>query len=141
MTTDPSCDFCGIVAGREAAEIIERAERWVAFFPLHPATPGHTLIIPTQHVSDFWQAEPAVATDVSAAAHRIGRAIRHALAPDGLNLITSAGETAEQTVFHLHLHVVPRWPGDRIDRIWPPSTDGAVHDLPSIARTIRSTLS
>jgi histidine triad (HIT) family protein len=67
-----------------------------------------------------------------AAAIRVGHAIDQALSPEGMNLITSAGQTAEQTVFHLHLHVVPRWQRDGFGSIWPPS-DGKFDD-PSLER-------
>jgi histidine triad (HIT) family protein len=95
---------------------------WVAFFPLEPATPGHTLIIPREHVSDLWAASPELAAELMRAAVQVGRAIQEALAPEGMNLITSAGTVAEQTIFHLHLHVVPRWKRDGFGAIWPRGT-------------------
>jgi histidine triad (HIT) family protein len=118
--TDPSCEFCAIARGENtAAEVVCEDENWVAFFPLNPATPGHTLVIPRVHVSDLWEVDALLGADLMAAAIRVGRAIKASLNPEGMNLITSAGETAEQTVFHLHLHVVPRWRRDGFGRIWP----------------------
>lgn len=117
---EPDCDFCAIGRGDdESAEIVCARPMWVAFFPLEPATPGHTLIIPRAHVADLWEAEPALAAELMEAALIVGRAIAAASAPEGMNLITSAGSAAEQTVFHLHLHVVPRWHEDGFDEIWP----------------------
>lgn len=114
------CAFCRIARGEDkAAEVVCEGTGWIAFFPLNPATPGHTLIIPRSHVADLWNAEPSLGSELMAAAIRVGRAIDRALKPEGMNLITSAGETAEQTVFHLHLHVVPRWHRDGFGRIWP----------------------
>lgn len=100
--------------------VVAQAPGWVAFFPFEPATPGHTLVIPREHAPDFWALAPDVACDVAAAAGKVGRAIDQALQPQGMNLITSAGSVAEQTVFHTHLHVVPRWSEDGFGRIWPP---------------------
>jgi histidine triad (HIT) family protein len=122
------CDFCSIARGEDpSAEIICEGDSWVAFFPLHPATLGHTLVIPRSHVADLWKIEPPLSDHLMTAVIHVGRAIQAALAPEGMNLITSAGEIAEQTVFHLHLHLVPRWPGDGFGAIWPPA--GANKDL------------
>jgi len=114
------CDFCQIARGESSgADIICSGVNWVAFFPLNPATPGHTLVIPRKHVPDLWQVEFELGHDLMDAVIKVGRAIQSALRPEGINLITSAGETAEQTVFHLHLHLVPRWHEDGFGRIWP----------------------
>ena len=70
-------------------------------------------------MADIWQVDSPLAADLMVAMIRVGRAINQALTPEGMNLITSAGEMAEQTVFHLHLHLVPRWQGDGFGPIWP----------------------
>ena len=114
------CDFCRIAHGEDnSVELVFDEESWIAFFPLNPATPGHTLVIPRVHVADLWQVEPTQGADLMAAVIKVGRAIEFALNPEGMNLITSAGEAAEQTVFHLHMHLVPRWTHDGFGRIWP----------------------
>jgi histidine triad (HIT) family protein len=115
-----NCEFCAIARGQDSSvEVVCEAEEWVAFFPLEPATPGHTLIIPRAHVPNLWKVSPSLAADLMAAIVRVGNAIEDALHPEGMNLITSAGSVAEQTVFHLHLHLVPRWTRDGFGRIWP----------------------
>src|SRR4051794_31111282 len=102
----PGCDFCAIARNEdEQVEIVCEGRSWLAFFPLNPATPGHTLVIPRTHIVDLWELRPPLTGEMMEAVVRVGRAIRSALHPDGINLITSAGQTAEQTVFHLHLHV------------------------------------
>lgn len=117
---DQDCEFCAIAHGKDrSAEVVCEDKDWVAFFPLNPATPGHTLVIPRAHVADLWQVEPHLSAELMAAVIRVGRAIDQALKPQGMNLISSAGETAEQTIFHLHLHVVPRWRKDGFGKIWP----------------------
>jgi histidine triad (HIT) family protein len=114
------CAFCAIGRGDDAAaEIVCTGALWVAFFPLEPATPGHTLIIPRDHVLDLWAAEPELAAELMCAAVAVGTAIQRVVRPEGMNLITSAGSAAEQTVFHLHLHVIPRWGRDGFGEIWP----------------------
>ena len=115
------CPFCAIVRGGDpSAEVICEDGMWVAFFPRDPATPGHTLVIPRRHVRDLWVLDPSESAALMSGVIRVGRAIDAALAPEGMNLITSSGKAAEQSVFHLHLHVVPRWRSDGFGRIWPP---------------------
>jgi histidine triad (HIT) family protein len=139
VTTDAeSCDFCKIARGDAEAEVVCEGEHWVAFFPLHPATPGHTLIIPREHVENLWAASLSVGGELMQAAIEVGRAIQDALQPDGLNLISSAGAAAEQTVPHLHLHVVPRWDDDAFGRIWPPQKETADEVVRAAAIRIRA---
>lgn len=117
---DLDCAFCAIARGEDrSVETVCEGEDWVAFFPLEPATPGHTLVIPKGHVANLWDVPPQLSAALMNAVIRVGRAIEQALRPDGMNLISSAGRVAEQTVFHLHLHVVPRWENDDFGPIWP----------------------
>jgi histidine triad (HIT) family protein len=135
------CDFCAIGQRDRPAEVVCTGAAWIAFFPIEPATPGHTLVIPRLHVEDLWKLEPDLAAELMAAVIKVGRAIETALAPEGMNLITSAGSAAEQTVFHLHLHVVPRWRRDGFGRIWP--IEGKFEDdqLDQVADRIRDACS
>jgi len=132
------CAFCEIARGRnQAAEVVCERKDWLAFFPLNPATPGHTLVIPRMHVTDLWQVEPSLGSELMTAIIHVGQAIELALQPEGMNLITSAGQTAEQTVFHLHLHIVPRWRRDGFGRIWPVEgrfDDAALGDIAGLVR-------
>jgi len=139
---DPGCEFCAIVrANDRTVEVVCEGDRWMAFFPLSPATPGHTLVIPRVHVADLWKVDASLGADLMTAVIRVGRAIEEALSPDGMNLITSAGQTAEQTVFHLHLHLVPRWHGDGFGRIWPVEGKYEGADLEDVASRIREACS
>lgn len=132
------CDFCSIARGDDpSVEVVCEGETWIAFFPLKPATRGHTLVIPRLHVADLWSADTAVATDMITAVVQVGHAIQIALTPEGMNLITSSGEAAEQTVYHLHLHVVPRWREDGFGEIWPPKGELGGIDLEGVADRIR----
>lgn len=132
-SADPNdCPFCAITRGEARADIVARSASWVAFVPLHPATTGHTLLVPRQHVRDYWALDAALAQDLAVAAVDVGRVILAVLKPDGMNLITSSGRVAEQTVFHLHIHLVPRWRDDGFGDIWPPARidrDRIRHDV------------
>jgi histidine triad (HIT) family protein len=138
---DPSCAFCAIANGRDKeVEVVAEEPVWVAFFPLDPATPGHTLVIPRFHVRDVWALELEDGGELMAGVIEVGRAIQAALSPEGMNLISSAGRAAEQTVFHLHIHVVPRWERDGFGRIWPTDHRFRDMDLEDVADRIRSAL-
>jgi histidine triad (HIT) family protein len=123
LTSDPECPFCEIVQ-REDPHVREvyRDAHVVAFFPTEPATLGHTLVVPREHTPDVWSLDEHLAAELGRAVVRLSAAVRRAVAPDGLNVIQSNGQAATQTVRHLHIHLVPRWHGDAIGRIWPTDT-------------------
>jgi histidine triad (HIT) family protein len=123
-TSDPDCPFCEIVHRDDPdAREIYRDESVVAFFPTEPATLGHTLLIPRNHVPQIWDLEDDVAGRMATATLAIASAIRRAVVPQGMNIIQSNGKAASQSVFHLHVHIVPRWEGDAIGEIWPPQSN------------------
>ena len=123
-TSDPDCPFCEIVDRDDPdAREVYRDEHVVAFFPHNPATLGHTLVIPRLHVPDIWALDEVTAEQLARATMRLAAAVKRAVNPDGLNVIQSNGSAASQTVFHLHIHLVPRWEGDPIGRIWPPESN------------------
>lgn len=135
---EPDCAFCKIATGGDGdVEILCAGATWVAFFPRNPATPGHTLVIPREHVTDLWALKEGLGGELINAVVRVGHAIQAAATPAGLNLISSAGEVAEQTVFHLHLHVVPRYAGDGLDPIWPAKRETPPRETEELARRIR----
>jgi histidine triad (HIT) family protein len=117
------CPFCEIIQRDDPdAREVYRDEQVAAFFPLEPATLGHTLVVPRRHIPDIWALDEESATGLAVATLRIAHAVRHAMEPEGLNIIQSNGQAATQTIFHLHVHIVPRWSGDSVGSIWPPET-------------------
>jgi histidine triad (HIT) family protein len=119
VTDTRECPFCRIIRGEAPAEVVGESSDWLALFPDTPAVPGHRLVVPRQHVRDFLALDALLGARLMAGVVRVGRAVQAALSPDGMNLISSAGEAAEQSVLHLHLHVVPRRAGDRVGRLCP----------------------
>lgn len=110
----PECVFCRIVAGTEPARMVAVWPEAVAFHPLEPVTPGHVLVVPTTHVSDFMEN-----ANVSADAMRFAAVVANSLNPRrAWNLITSKGHEATQSVYHLHLHLVPRTTNDGLALPW-----------------------
>lgn len=114
------CEFCSIVAKEATAEIIYESASCLAFFPLSPATKGHTLVIPKRHIRDFTHTGPETFGPLCSEAVEVGKLLQAVYSPDGMNMITSAGQAATQSVMHLHIHLVPRWTNDEMGRIWPP---------------------
>lgn len=115
MTTDPSCIFCRIVAGDIPSRAVYSDEAAYAFLDVAPWHRGHTLVVPKRHVVDL-VAETPVLADIAPAIDHVARLLVDRLGSDGLNLLSSAGEAAGQEVFHLHIHLVPRYadaPGAR----------------------------
>ncbi len=122
-TGDPDCPFCEIVARDDPdAREVYRDEHVVAFFPVQPATLGHTLVVPRKHIPDIWSLDPGTAGHLAQVVLFLAGAVRRSMSPEGLNIIQSNGEAASQTVMHLHVHIVPRWSSDTLGRIWPPET-------------------
>lgn len=118
------CPFCTIVAGNDPrVREIYRDDDVVAFFPTEPAVIGHTLLIPRVHTEDIWGLSEELAGKLGMASVKLASAVKQAFAPEGLNVIQSNGAAATQTVPHLHVHIVPRWRGDALGRIWPPETN------------------
>src|SRR5271163_1296510 len=125
------CIFCKIVAGEIPAQIVDEDEDTLAFMDIAPATRGHLLVIPKRHATDLWEIEPEQLKAVAAAAQRMALRVRDRLDPDGVNLINSCRPAAWQTVFHFHIHVIPRYTGDPLKLPWVP-TPG---DMEAIAVT------
>jgi histidine triad (HIT) family protein len=118
--TDPDCLFCKIVAGEIPASIIASDERTVSFMDINPATRGHALVIPRAHARDLLEIDPDDLAAVARAGQRLAKVAKATLDADGINLINSCGAPAWQTVFHFHLHVIPRYEGDPLRLPWTP---------------------
>jgi histidine triad (HIT) family protein len=114
------CVFCGIIAGDEPATWVEREERAVAFAPRADSAlaPGHTLVVPVQHVADLFSADPESLSAAIALTQRVARAMRAALGATGVVVLQASGTDAGQSVAHLHFLVVPSWPDDGTTH-WP----------------------
>ncbi|HTY17172.1 MAG TPA: HIT family protein [Myxococcota bacterium] len=114
MSIDPSCIFCRIAEGEAPAARIYEDDDAIAFLDLFPATDGHTLVIPKVHYENLFDATDGSLPAVWLAARRVAHAMRKALAPDGLMVFQLNGAAAGQTVFHYHIHLVPRAAGSEL---------------------------
>jgi histidine triad (HIT) family protein len=129
---DPDCLFCKIVAGELPATIVAEDERTIAFMDISPATRGHTLVVPRAHAADLFAIDPEDLKAVVVAAQRIAKLAREKLGADGVNLLNSNGPAAWQTVFHFHMHVIPRYEGDPLRLPWVPAA-GDIDDIKAAA--------
>jgi histidine triad (HIT) family protein len=120
MASDPDCLFCKIVAGDVPATLVHEDERTVAFMDINPATRGHLLVIPREHAENVLEIDPEDLEAVARAGQAMARRVRDKLGADGVNLLNSTGSVAWQTVFHFHLHVIPRYENDPLRLPWQP---------------------
>jgi histidine triad (HIT) family protein len=118
---DPDCIFCKIVAGELTATIVDEDERTISFMDIAPATRGHALVIPREHSPDLLGIEADDLAAVSLAAQRLAGLVKERLGADGVNLLNACGAVAFQTVFHFHVHVIPRYEGDAMRLPWVPA--------------------
>lgn len=114
------CLFCKIAAGELPATIIDQDERTVSFMDINPATRGHALVIPRAHSRDLLEVAPEDLAAVVQSAQRLAQRIDERLGADGVNLLNSCGAAAWQTVFHFHVHVIPRYADDPLRLPWVP---------------------
>src|ERR1700738_3574362 len=118
---DPNCIFCKILAGELPASIVDEDERTVAFMDIAPATRGHALVVPRVHAPALLGGEREDLAAVAVASRRLAARAKDRLGADGVNLINSCGAAAWQTVFHFHIHVIPRYEGDPLRLPWTPA--------------------
>ena len=136
MSASPvsACLFCAIASGAAHAHLVASDEHCVAVLDVSPAARGHTLVIPRAHVADLWTADPEVVAAVGRTCALVARQIKSTLQPDGLTLRQNNGEASGQSVFHLHVHLVPRWHGDgTVGWPWPPPPE---HDPIDVLREL-----
>ena len=130
------CIFCGIVAGELPAQRVDEDEHTIAFMDINPATRGHSLVIPRRHARDLMEIEPRDLEATILAAQRLARRIKERLGADGINLLNSCGSAAWQTVFHFHVHVIPRYADDPLRLPWTPQP-GDADEIAAAAQELR----
>jgi len=108
------CPFCKIAKHEIPAVIVQEDNDLLAIMDLFPATPGHILVLPKQHIENIYLMPADLGAHIAATAIAVAKAIKQQLSPDGLNLIQSNEFAAGQTIPHYHLHVVPRYKGDQV---------------------------
>jgi histidine triad (HIT) family protein len=131
------CLFCGIVAGSVPSQKVDEDDRTIAFMDISPATPGHALVIPKKHSADLMEVSDEDLTATMLGAQRLAKRMDEVLKPDGFNILNSCRPAAWQTVFHFHVHVVPRYDDDPLELPWVPR-EGDADEIAAIAEKLRA---
>lgn len=119
MTRD-DCIFCKLSNGAIPVESLYEDEIVKVIFDAGPASRGHVLVIPKAHVADIYELDDELAGHVFKVAVKVARALKKSLDLEGLNVVQNNGEIAGQTVFHFHMHLIPRYKGDTVNVVWEP---------------------
>lgn len=126
------CIFCRIIAGELPSTKVDEDERTIAFMDINPASRGHALVVPKAHSTDLLDIDPEDLAAVAVAGQRLAGRMKERFGADGVNLLNCCGSAAWQTVFHFHLHVIPRYQDDPVrDSLklpWEP-TPGNLDDI------------
>ena len=134
--SDPDCLFCKIIAGELPSQKVAEDERTVSFMDINPATRGHALVVPRNHVANLLEIDPEDLSAVAVAAKRLAERATERLGADGVNLLNACGSTAWQTVFHFHMHVIPRYHDDPLRLPWVPAP-GDADEIAAAAQQLR----
>lgn len=133
------CIFCKIANGEIPSSTIYEDEMFRVILDLSPATKGHALILPKKHMANIFEMDEETAEKIFVLASRISKAMKESLNCDGLNIIQNNGEVAGQTVFHFHMHIIPRYNDDGQHINWVPGTSEAA-ERDAIAQQIKIVL-
>jgi histidine triad (HIT) family protein len=131
------CIFCKIVAGEIPAQMVDEDEHTVAFMDINPWTRGHALVVPRNHVEDLLEVGEDDLLHTTVGAQRLARRMSERLGCDGVNLLNSCGPAAWQTVFHFHVHVIPRYDDDPLELPTRPRQAEA-EELEKVASELRA---
>jgi histidine triad (HIT) family protein len=134
--SDSDCIFCKILAGELPSQTVAEDERVVAFMDISPATRGHLLVVPRAHSRNLLEIERADLDATIVMAQQMARRVAERLGAVGVNLLNSCGSAAWQTVFHFHLHVIPRYEGDPLRLPWTPA-EGDPAEIEAAVRELR----
>ena len=133
--SDPTCIFCKIVAGDIPSTRVYEDERTIAFMDINPGTRGHLLVIPRAHSADLLEIAEEDLAACARTAQTMARRVKERLGADGVNLLNACGANAWQTVFHFHMHVIPRYQGDPLRLPWQPAP-GDRDEIAAAARAL-----
>jgi histidine triad (HIT) family protein len=137
VAADPDCLFCKIAAGELPATVVAEDERTLSFMDINPATRGHALVIPREHTRDLLEVGDDDLAACVAAARRLAARAKERLGADGVNVLNSCGAAAWQTVFHFHVHVIPRYNDDPLRLPWIPGP-GDEGEIAAAAEQLRA---
>lgn len=117
-----NCIFCKIANGEIPSTTLYEDEDFRVILDLGPATRGHALLLPKEHYANLFELDDTVAAKAIVTAKKVAARMKEALGATGFNLVQNNGEDAGQTVFHFHMHLIPRYPDDKAGILWNPGS-------------------
>ena len=135
---DENCIYCKILAGEIPSTAVYEDDDFKAILDVNPAARGHVIILPKNHAANIYELPDEDASKIMIVAKKIATAIEKAYHCDGVNILQNNGEAAGQTVFHLHVHVIPRFKGDTVNIGW--KQGDMPEDLDAICKEIQAQL-
>ncbi len=139
MALDKDCIFCKIVRGEIPSFKLFEDDKTLAFMDINPINPGHALIVPKHHAPNIFETPDDWLAAAMVTTRRVARGVETALKPHGMNIVQANGPGAAQSVFHLHIHVVPRAKDDGIKMNWG-IRPGNMDEIKAIAEKIKASL-
>jgi histidine triad (HIT) family protein len=143
MLMEQDCVFCDIISDKKPASIVYSDEKVIAFMVIRPVNPGHLIVIPKTHAPGLSELDEETGAHMFKIALRIAKALKKSgIQCEGINLFLSDGQAANQEIFHVHLHVVPRFTGDGFGIKYGPNNflEPPREELDKIATMIRNAL-
>ena len=133
---DPDCIFCKVVAGEIPGEIVDSDERTITVMDINPATRGHVVVIPRAHSKDLLEVSEEDLAATMAAVRRMIVRMQETIRPAGFNVLNNMGRAAWQSIFHFHVHVIPRYEDDPLQLPWLPQPADP-EELAAVAAELR----
>ena len=134
------CIFCKIVSGEASAAVVYEDEHTLAFMDIGQVNPGHVIVAVKPHIQDIYTLADELAAAFFQTATRIARAVKKAMQPEGITLLQANEAAGFQTVFHFHLHVLPRQADDGVNLTWPAKNPG-MDELERLAQQVKAAIS
>lgn len=133
---ESDCIFCKIIRGEIPCAQLYADDHVISFMDIGPVNRGHALVVPREHHATIFDMPARLGTHVTEAAQRVGRAIMAVTGAEGLNIFQNNFAAAGQMVFHVHWHLIPRFPGDGHE-LWPQGQYGSMDEMLALAEAIR----
>ena len=137
--TDSNCIFCKIANGEIPSRTLYEDDSFRVILDISPASKGHAIILAKNHAENIYQLSEEDAGKIYVVAKKVATAMQKVLKCDGMNILQNNGEAAGQTVFHLHMHIIPRYEGDQVHIKWTPK-DAADQISEEVAKEIQETI-
>lgn len=123
------CIFCKIIAGEIPSKTVYEDDNFKAILDISPASRGHVIILPKNHADNIFEISDEDAAGIMVVAKKIASKVKNVFGCDGVNILQNNGEVAGQTVFHLHVHIIPRYENDSVDIKWVQHEDMDIDDV------------